>query len=73
MLKVLTTFWMVKRVTREGARKWPKFKRGKTGHLKEGGPKNGQNFGWSKISTFWASLSSKKVLLTAEKVVSAQN
>ena len=38
-----------------------------------GRPKNGQNFGWGKISTFWASSSAKKVLLTAEKVGSAQH
>ena len=35
--------------------------------------KNGQNFGWGNISTFWASSSAKKVLLTAEKVESVQN
>ena len=34
----------------------------------QGGPQNGQNFGWGKFSTFWASSSAKKVLLTAEKV-----
>ena len=27
-----------------------------------------KNFGWGKISTFWASSSAKKVLPTAEKV-----
>ena len=26
------------------------------------GPKNGQNFGWGEISTFWASSPAKKVL-----------
>ena len=36
-------------------------------------PKNGQNFGWGENSRFWASSSAKKVLLTAEKMGSAQN
>ena len=40
---------------------------------REGRPKNGENFGWGKFSTFWASSSAKKVLLTAEKGESAQN
>ena len=38
-----------------------------------GRPKNGHNFGWGKISTFWVSSSATKVFLTAEKVGSAQN
>ena len=40
---------------------------GKTGHLKRAAQKR-PTFWVGKISTFWASSSAKKVLLTAEKV-----
>ena len=61
------------RVTREGAQKWPKIQYGLKPDISQRAAQNGQKFGWGKISTLWASSSAKKVLLTAEKVGSAQN
>ena len=56
-----------------GGSKMAKIQYGQNRTSLRGRPKNGQNFGWGKISTCWASSSARKVLLTAEKVLSAQN
>ena len=55
------------KVTREGGPKMAKIQKGVKRTNLRGRPKNGQIFGWVKKSTFWASSSAQKVLLTAEK------
>ena len=58
---------------RGGDQKMAKIQYGVKPDIFKRAAQNGQNFWWGEISTFWASSSAKKVLLTAEKVASAQN
>ena len=67
------TFGKVSRVTREGGPKMAKIQYGMKPDIFKRAAQKWPILGGVKISTFWASSSAEKMLLTAEKVGSNQN